>query len=581
MTGPTARRLPLLALLGRLDIMLPALLSMFLLLAMGGSLLIEYHRQLSDLERDTESHFRAELVGLSDAAATDLHSNPGEVARRIAYLSTDPRVVTVAILDPATHIVLAHRRTWVGQALADVHPGFRPEQVLPVLITLQPELQWSEDRTRLVFTQGFRARDPGYESRDPGGNPRRLAIYLDVDLKAQRTQRMEEIWRNRWMEMLSMAAGMVALGIWLQRRLVKPILELRHTTQRWASRELGVRVKPAGATEVADLARAGNAMAESLSQAQTEVEASAQRLSTILYSTGEAMLVTDIHQRVTLLNRVGEALTGWTEAQALDRSVDEVFRIENAQTRQPAVSPVARVLAEGVVIGLANHTVLVARNGRRIHIADSAAPIRQGDGSVAGVVIVFRDVSEAYRLEQALAESEHHYRELANSGRALIWTTDPAGNSLWFNESWFVFSGWHRRQAHVNSWRDLILPEDLPLVLEHWRLLCRELHPMSTAARLRRHDGQYRWMVLDGLPRRSPTGELLGFLVQAFDVTEQRDVNDRMQAQLDELRRWHQVTLDREQRVIALKQEVNTLLAAQGQTPRYAQEAPRSEDASS
>ncbi|HEU0199333.1 MAG TPA: response regulator [Burkholderiaceae bacterium] len=139
-------------------------------------------------------------------------------------------------------------------------------------------------------------------------------------------------------------------------------------------------------------------------RAEVALRNSEESQRTTLQSIGDAVLATDVAGRVTRMNPVAERLTGWTADEATGRAVSEVFRIINEQTRQPARVPVATVLATGAVQGLANHTVLIARDGTERAIADSAAPIRGPDNHVVGVVLVFRDVTEERRVEQAILE---------------------------------------------------------------------------------------------------------------------------------------------------------------------------------
>ncbi|HLK11157.1 MAG TPA: CHASE3 domain-containing protein [Candidatus Binatia bacterium] len=137
-------------------------------------------------------------------------------------------------------------------------------------------------------------------------------------------------------------------------------------------------------------------------RAETARRESEERLGTVLRSIGDAVIATDVAGRVVFMNPVAEALTGWLEAAAHGRALEDVFRIVNEETRAPVENPVARVLRSGAVVGLANHTILLARNGREIPIDDSGAPIRDPARGVLGVVLVFRDVSARKQ-----AETEH------------------------------------------------------------------------------------------------------------------------------------------------------------------------------
>jgi PAS domain S-box-containing protein len=158
--------------------------------------------------------------------------------------------------------------------------------------------------------------------------------------------------------------------------------------------------------ELADLAGNLQRMSDAIRQREDEITASESNLRITLDSIGDAVIATDVHGVVTRLNPIAEQLTGWTATEAIGRPLLEVFHIVNAYTRQRVESPVDKVLAEGQIVGLANHTVLIAKDGAEYQIADSGAPIRQADGQTIGVVLVFRDVTEAYLQAQKIRESE-------------------------------------------------------------------------------------------------------------------------------------------------------------------------------
>ncbi len=128
-------------------------------------------------------------------------------------------------------------------------------------------------------------------------------------------------------------------------------------------------------------------------------------LRVTLSSIGDAVITTDIEGRVTFLNPVAQSLTGWTQEEVAGVPLESVFQIVNEETRQTVENPATRALREGIVMGLANHTLLIAKDGTEHPIDDSAALIRNAKGEVAGVVLVFRDVTERRRQEKLVQDA--------------------------------------------------------------------------------------------------------------------------------------------------------------------------------
>ncbi|MBI4879363.1 MAG: PAS domain-containing protein [Planctomycetes bacterium] len=149
---------------------------------------------------------------------------------------------------------------------------------------------------------------------------------------------------------------------------------------------------------------------QALYRAEARLRAAAERHSVTLRSIGDAVIASDSQGRVELLNPVAETLTGWPEAEARGRPLEEVFHIVSEETGRVVENPVAKVLREGVVVGLANHTLLVGRDGKERPIADSGAPIRDQEGATVGVVLVFRDQTAERAAARAQRESEARYR---------------------------------------------------------------------------------------------------------------------------------------------------------------------------
>ena len=128
-------------------------------------------------------------------------------------------------------------------------------------------------------------------------------------------------------------------------------------------------------------------------------------LRVTLSSIGDAVIVADTQGRVTFLNPVAQTLTGWTHDEAMGQPLAEVFHIVNEESRQPVHNPAAKALREGLVVGLANHTLLTAKDGNERPIEDSAAAIRNPKGDIVGVVLIFRDITDRRRAERAAQDA--------------------------------------------------------------------------------------------------------------------------------------------------------------------------------
>ena len=213
------------------------------------------------------------------------------------------------------------------------------------------------------------------------------------------------------------------------RRILKSIVTLRAGTAVIGSGNLDFVLEEEKDDEIGELSQAFNRMTADLkkvtaSKADLEREmAERQRveeelrrnrewLKITLRSIGDAVIAADASGRITFLNPVAVTLTGWPIEEALGQPVQNVFRIVDEPSGRPAENIVERVLREGSIVNLSNHTALISRDGREIPIEDSAAPIKDGAGNIIGVVLVFHDVAEKRRAQEALKKSEEHYRSL-------------------------------------------------------------------------------------------------------------------------------------------------------------------------
>ena len=264
------------------------------------------------------------------------------------------------------------------------------------------------------------------------------------------------------------------------------------------------------------IAALGGAMGAARQRAESAaISAALQRdeLRTTLASIGDAVLVTDAHGRVVSLNPVAEALTGWPTGEAAGKSLEAVFVIVNERTRQKVDSPVARVLKEGVVVGLANHTVLIAKNGAERPIDDSASPIKDAGGRLIGVVLVFRDVTERRAAEVALLKNEERLRLFVEHVPAAVAMLDREMRYLHASRRWLSDFGLGDQDVRGRSHYDVF-----PNLPARWK----EVHRRCLAGKVERADedsftrpdGRTEWLQwevrpwLSGMPRALNKGQL-------------------------------------------------------------------------
>jgi PAS domain S-box-containing protein len=266
--------------------------------------------------------------------------------------------------------------------------------------------------------------------------------------------------------------------------------------------------------------------------AQTRVTQSREVFRVTLRSIGDAVITTDIAGCVTYINGVAESLTGWSHGEALGQPLEKVFRIVNEVTRQAVENPATRALREGVVVGLANHTVLIKKDGTEAPIDDSAAPIRDEQGHVSGCVLIFRDVTAQRLVELEKANQLHTARLLAS----IVETSNDAiiGKSLdgiiqsWNAAAEGVF-GYSAEEA-VGHHISLVIPPER--IDEEARIIAS----LKAAQRIEhyeteriRKDGQRIIVSLTISPINDAAGNVIGASKIVRDITERKSAESERQ----------------------------------------------------
>jgi PAS domain S-box-containing protein len=275
-----------------------------------------------------------------------------------------------------------------------------------------------------------------------------------------------------------------------------------------------------------------NAILLARQRAERELAAEQERLRITLASIGDAVISTDAEGRVTYLNRVAEALTGWTQAAGAGRPLSEVFQIVNERTRQPAENPALRALREGVVVGLANHTVLIARDGSERPIDDSAAPMMDESGAPVGVVLVFRDVTEHRRDEEAQARLA---AIVESSQDAIVSKTLDSIIRTWNAGAERLF-GYKAEEAVGRSILLIIPPERLDEEQEILSRISRGERVEHFETVRMAKDGRRIDISLTISPIRDAEGQIIGASKIARDVSERKQAEEALQKAVEALR---------------------------------------------
>ena len=255
-----------------------------------------------------------------------------------------------------------------------------------------------------------------------------------------------------------------------------------------------------------------------------------QWLATTLRSIGDGTIVTDAHGRVTLVNETAQVITGWSEDEARGRPVSEIFRPLRRETREPVESPLDRAVREGRKVAAPDPRLIIARNGLEHLVTGNAAPIRDPDGTLTGVVLVFHDVTQSELGEAALRASQEMFRIISDHVSDLIAVLDLQGRRLYASRSYSRhFPG---KDFYLSSAFGELHPDDLPRARELFAEMLRTRQPQRAEFRLVRPDGSILTIESEGSVIANATGQPDKILIVSRDFTERRAGEERVNREL-------------------------------------------------
>ena len=247
-----------------------------------------------------------------------------------------------------------------------------------------------------------------------------------------------------------------------------------------------------------------------------------EKLAVTLHSIGDAVITTDIAGLVQQMNPIAEYLTGWSDQEAAGQPLEKVFHIINSKTRATTIDPVRQVLQHGKIVGLANDTTLISRTGTEFQIADSAAPIRDKNDLIIGVILVFQDISEQYAMHAALRESEERFRHVNEATGGYIWEVDMHFNYTYVTDKVLQVKGYPPEQLLGHNPFEFMHPDDIPSSKKIIQQAIAEKTPFSCSHRNLTPSGEVFWEEVRGIVLFNDAGEVVKIRGAGMSINERK-----------------------------------------------------------
>ncbi|PQO37735.1 PAS domain S-box protein [Bremerella cremea] len=254
-------------------------------------------------------------------------------------------------------------------------------------------------------------------------------------------------------------------------------------------------------------------------------------LQVTLECIGDAVITTNEQGEVEFLNPVAQQLTGWSNDDARGKPLETVFVIQSEVTGLPAENPVSRCLREGHVVGLANHTILIAKDGRTFPIDDSAAPIRDHQGKVRGAVLVFRDVTERRQAEEAIRSARSRLNTTLAAGEIGTWEFDISSDRVDADQNMARIFGVSDESADGGPFSEFaaaIHPDDREEVAAKIAKALENDNSLEMSCRVINAEGETRWLIARGQVERDENGKAVRLPGVVVDITGERRAEQQL-----------------------------------------------------
>jgi len=526
----------------KLPIVLSISLVATLLLFLQGVIIFYVSQQ--EIEKELRQRAITELYNLSDYQQMVLehfytHNEQAEIQRQISAMGSEEQNLLSVLLDDTGQVIASTRLSLRGEQFnySMLHHGLSDIKsiVQHTRQTLSNYLYVAPDNSEMVLVQPVVL---GYKGKSL--RPDKIGVLIiRQDLSWVQGRVLSALQSQQLPVWLSVIVFLIVLGVTIYWGVIKRIKHISHVAFKVSEGDHSLRAKDSGSDEIGFLARFFNEMLDSmeanqdvLANAFDEISSREQNLTLTLQSIGDAVIVTDAEENIIRMNLVARELTGWSEFDAIGQPIGEVFNIVDSDTRERLKNPIDEVMRTGNVVELGEHTTLVSSTGREYHISDSAAPIKDDQGVIHGVIMVFQDITEEYNLQKALRDSEQRLRMALQATEEGLWDWNIGTGKVYYSPRWIDMLGYHPGDImpDISSWKKLIHPDDLVQVMQQLQLHLRGDAPGFEAEhRLKKADGSYLWVLGRGkVTEYDHKGRPLRVVGTASDISEEKEHQEQM-----------------------------------------------------
>ena len=518
-----------------------SLLAMLLLVIQG---VVVFYVSLNEVEKELKQQAVAELYNLADYQQMVFeyfyaHDELHELQKQVSTMGADVHNLLSVFIDHQDRVVASTRMSMRGEIFDYAQLGDGLGDIKSVVEQIRQTrrnfLYQSSDDRQMVLIQPIAL---GIEA--DGLRSQRLGLLIVHQDMSWIQSRVVSVLQSQqapvWLSFLVIVLVLGAAMYWWIIRRIKHISDVAF---RVSEGEHSLRARDSGSDEIGFLARFFNEMLDSmeahqdvLANAFDEISNREQNLTLTLQSIGDAVIVTDAEENIIRMNLVARELTGWSEFDAIGKPLEEVFNIVDSNSREPLSNPVDEVMRTGNVVALGEHTTLVSASGREYHISDSAAPIKDEEGVIHGVIMVFQDITEEYNLQKALRESEQRLRMALQATEEGLWDWHIETGRVYYSARWIDMLGYDSGDIlpDISSWKKLIHPDDLVDVMQKLQLHLRAEAPVFEAEhRLQKNDGSYLWVRGRGkVTEYDNNGRPLRVVGTVSDISEEKEHEEQM-----------------------------------------------------